>query len=140
MLFGSPFTTTKERTPAPFEPNPNEGFASRDLRFLVDLFRNLSENQCVSHKKKVSIFVNVRYNRDMTDSIQNDILQLPPDQQLAIAEFIYSSLASRGQLLTQEQLQETKRRAQQAREEPGSTLTTKQLWEQVENLKNERNN
>ena len=76
----------------------------------------------------------------MDESLQNDIERLPPEQQLEIAEFIYSSLASKGRLITHEQLQETKRRAREVNQEPDSTLTTEQMWEQVENLKNARKN
>lgn len=76
----------------------------------------------------------------MNKSLQNDILQLPPGEQLEIAEFIYNSLATSKQLLTDAQLDETKRRSEQARLEPESTLSSQQMWSEVENLKNARKN
>ena len=84
--------------------------------------------------------MNLRYNLTMNESIHNDIERLPPEQQLEIAEFIYSSLASKGHLLTQEQMNETKRRAEQVKREPDSTLTRDQMWQAVENLRNARKN
>ena len=76
----------------------------------------------------------------MNKSLQNDILQLPPAEQLEIAEFIYNSLATSKQLLTDAQLDETRRRSEQVQQEPESTLSSKQMWSEVENLRNARQN
>ena len=76
----------------------------------------------------------------MNKSLQNDISQLPPAEQLEIAEFIYSSLASSKRLLTDAQLEETKRRAEQVRLNPESTLSSDEMWSEVESLKNARKN
>ena len=76
----------------------------------------------------------------MNKSLQNDIRQLPAAEQLEIAEFIYNSLATSKQLLTDEQLAETRRRSKQVRKEPESTLSSDEMWSEVENLKNARKN
>ena len=76
----------------------------------------------------------------MNKSLQNDISKLPPAEQLQIAEFIYSSLASSKQLLTDTQLKETKRRSEQARLEPESTLSSEEVWNEVKNLSKARKN
>ena len=73
-------------------------------------------------------------------SLQNDISKLPPAQQLQIAEFIYNSLATSKQLLTDAQLDETMRRSEQVQLEPESTLSSEGLWNEVENLSNARKN
>ena len=83
---------------------------------------------------------NPRYNTDMNKSLQNDIRQLPAAEQLEIAEFIYNSLATSKQLLTDEQLAETRRRSEQVRKEPESTLSSDEMWSEIENLKNARKN
>ncbi|MDB2686325.1 addiction module protein [Mariniblastus sp.] len=76
----------------------------------------------------------------MNKSLQNDIRQLPAAEQLEIAEFIYNSLATSKQLLTDEQLAETRRRSEQVRKEPESTLSSDEMWSEIENLKNARKN
>ena len=63
----------------------------------------------------------------MYKSLQNGILQLPPAEQLEIAEFIYNSLASSKQLLTDAQLDETRRRSEQVQLEPESTLLSEKM-------------
>lgn len=76
----------------------------------------------------------------MNKSLQNDIRQLPAAEQLEIAEFIYNSLAESKQLLTNAQLDETRRRSEQVQLEPESTLSSDEMWSEVENLKNARKN
>ena len=76
----------------------------------------------------------------MNKSLQNDISKLPPAEQLQIAEFIYNSLASSKQLLTDAQLDETKRRSEQVRLDPESTLSSEEMWIEVKNLSNARKN
>ena len=76
----------------------------------------------------------------MNKSLQNDISKLTPAEQLQIAEFIYNSLARSKQLLTDAQLDETMRRSEQVQVEPESTLSSEELWNEVENLSNARKN
>ena len=76
----------------------------------------------------------------MEINIQNQIASLPPSEQLEIAEFIYSSLASNGKLLSPEQIAETNRRFRQVNDEPNSTLTSGEMWAEVERLGNARKN
>ncbi len=78
------------------------------------------------------------YNVVMNETLQNSIRQLPPAEQLEIAEFIYSSLAASKQLLTEAQLDETRRRAGQVEVEPNSVLSSDEMWREVENLRNAR--
>ena len=72
----------------------------------------------------------------MNRSLQNDILRLPPAEQLEIAKLIYNSFASSKHLLTDAQLDETKRRSEQVRSNPESTLSLNEMWSTVESLKN----
>ena len=74
------------------------------------------------------------YNRVMNESLQNNIDQLSPEQQLEVAHYIYQSLASTGQLLSRDQLAETKQRARQAKLDPDSTLSSDEMWRKVESL------
>ena len=74
----------------------------------------------------------------MNKSLENSIKQLSPEQQLEVAHYIYQSLASTGQLLSKSQLEETKKRAHQVKTEPGSTLSSDEMWKKVEDLGNAR--
>jgi putative addiction module component (TIGR02574 family) len=76
----------------------------------------------------------------MDDTLQNQIANLPAAEQLEIAEFIYQSLASTGDLLTDEQIAETKRRSQQVDDDSESLLTTSEVWAEVDRLGNARKN
>jgi len=76
----------------------------------------------------------------MNQNIQKQIANLPASEQLEIAAFIYHSLATTGELLTPEQIQEAKRRSKQIEEEPDSLLTAEQMWAEVDRLSNERKN
>ena len=76
----------------------------------------------------------------MDDTLQNHIANLPAAEQLEIAEFIYQSLASTGDLLTDEQIAETKRRSQQVDDDSESLLTTSEVWAEVDRLGNARKN
>ena len=76
----------------------------------------------------------------MDPNIQNQIASLPASEQLEIAEFIYNSLASNGNLLTPEQIAETKARSQQVSNEPDSLLTSTDAWAEVDRLGNARKN
>ena len=75
----------------------------------------------------------------MKETLQDNIRQLPAAEQLEIAEFIYNSLAASKQLLTDAQLDETRRRAAQVEMERSSTLSSEEMWRAVENLRNARN-
>jgi putative addiction module component (TIGR02574 family) len=76
----------------------------------------------------------------MDQQIQKHIASLPASEQLEIADFIYQSLASSGDLLTEEQIEETKRRSRQVDENPESLLTRDEVWAEVDRLRNEREN
>ena len=76
----------------------------------------------------------------MDNTLQNQIANLPAAEQLEIAEFIYQSLASTGDLLTDEQIAETKRRSQQVDDDSESLLTTSEVWAEVDRLGNARKN
>jgi len=76
----------------------------------------------------------------MDTNLQNQIASLPAAEQLEIAEFIYKSLASNGDLLTPAQIAETKARSQQVSNEPDSLLTSTDVWAEVERLGNARKN
>jgi putative addiction module component (TIGR02574 family) len=76
----------------------------------------------------------------MDNTLQNHIANLPAAEQLEIAEFIYQSLASTGDLLTDEQIAETKRRSQQVDDDSESLLTTSEVWAEVDRLGNARKN
>ena len=71
----------------------------------------------------------------MKESVLNDILKLSPAEQLEIAELIYSSLALPKQLSANDQLDEAKRRSEQVRLEPKSTLSSQEMWNEVGDLR-----
>jgi len=68
------------------------------------------------------------------------IRQLPPDEQLFIAEQIWDGLLESGELVQQWQIEEVQRRIQDAKENPDSLLTHEQMWNRVEELRNARKN
>ena len=76
----------------------------------------------------------------MDTNLQNQIASLPASEQLEIAEFIYNSLASNGDLLTSAQIAETRARSQQVSDDPDSLLTSTDVWDEVERLANARKN
>ena len=76
----------------------------------------------------------------MDTNLQNQIASLPASEQLKIAEFIYNSLASNGDLLTSAQIAETRARSQQVSDDPDSLLTSTDVWGEVERLANARKN
>ena len=76
----------------------------------------------------------------MNSDIQQQIANLPVSEQLEIAASIYQSLASSGELLTPEQIAETRRRSKDIDENPESLLTSEQVWTEVDWLRDERKN
>ena len=76
----------------------------------------------------------------MNSDIQQQIANLPVSEQLEIAASIYQSLASSGELLTPEQIAETRRRSKDIDENPESLLTSEQVWTEVDRLRDERKN
>ena len=76
----------------------------------------------------------------MDQQIQKQIASLPAAEQLEIAEFIYQSLAFNGRLLTEEQIEETRRRSSQVDENPSSLMTRDEMWAEVDRLRHERKN
>ena len=64
----------------------------------------------------------------MDKTLQSNIQNLSPEQQLEVAQFIYSSLASSGLLLTESQMAETHRRAIQVKKHPESMLSSDEMW------------
>ena len=77
------------------------------------------------------------YNRDMDISIEQ-IRKLPPSEQLHLAEQIFDELAKSGELVQQWQIDEARRRSAELDADPSIALTEEQMWERVDQLKNER--
>ncbi len=76
----------------------------------------------------------------MNSDIQQQIANLPASEQLEIAASIYQSLASSGDLLTPQQIAETRSRSKDIDANPESLLTSDQLWTEVDRLRNEPQN
>lgn len=74
----------------------------------------------------------------MNLDIQQQIANLSAAEQLEIAASIYQSLTSSGDLLTPQQIAETRRRSKDIDEAPDSLLSSDQLWTEVDRLRNER--
>ncbi len=68
----------------------------------------------------------------------NDIQKLPPQTQLELAEQIWDGLLHSGHLLSEEQISETRRRAQELNDNPSIAMTEEQMWAKVDELRNAR--
>jgi putative addiction module component (TIGR02574 family) len=84
-------------------------------------------------KKRINV------NIDMNNSLQIDILQLSPPEQLEIVTIFCASLASSKQFLSLAQRAETRRRPEQVHRKPQSTLSSGEMWRESGNLRNDRN-
>lgn len=68
----------------------------------------------------------------------NDIRKLPASAQLELADQIWEGLLHSGHLLTDEQISETRRRAQELDDAPSIGLSEEQMWAKVDELRNGR--
>ena len=68
----------------------------------------------------------------------DDIRKLPPQTQLELAEQIYDGLLHTGDLPTDEQMTEVRRRAKEMEDNPSIGLTEDQMWARVDDLRNDR--
>jgi putative addiction module component (TIGR02574 family) len=65
------------------------------------------------------------------------IRKLPASEQLFLAEQIFDDLAKSGQLVQQWQIDEARRRSAELDADPSIALTEEQMWERVDQLRNE---
>ena len=65
------------------------------------------------------------------------IRKLPAAEQLHLAEQIFDELAKSGELVQEWQIDEARRRSAELDADPSIALTEEQMWERVDQLKNE---
>ncbi len=67
----------------------------------------------------------------------DQIRKLPAAERLHLAEQIFDELAKSGELVQQWQVDEARRRSAELDADPSIALTEEQMWERVDQLKNE---
>ena len=65
------------------------------------------------------------------------IRKLPAAEQLLLAEQILDELAKSGELVQQWQIDEARRRSAELDADPSIALTEEQMWERVDQLRND---
>jgi putative addiction module component (TIGR02574 family) len=66
----------------------------------------------------------------------DQIRQLPIEEQLSLAEQIWDGLLASGQLVSQWQIDEVRRRAKELQDNPQTALTEDEVWRRVDELRN----